>query len=158
MAPAGTDAKRRSFRAAWILALSLLACAGPRLLPYGQVASGTDYAVFYRTEGEHQFLFLCRMPERRLIALEIDERPQHEEGGAEDEEAAEIVHHLPVYRLKGKIQYLELARLPESRSHLLGLARQARAVVQGVELSSRPGAPQGSWLAVDASALPSAQP
>jgi hypothetical protein len=156
MAQAGTDPKRRPSRAAWILALSLLACAGPRLLPYGQVASGTDYAVFYRLEGEHQFLFLCRMPERRLVAVEID--PRKEEAGPEGDESAEVVHHLPIHRLKGKIQYLELTRLPESRAHLLELAQQDRAVVQGVALSSRPGVPQGSWLAVDASALPPAQP
>jgi len=159
MAQAGIE--RRAHRAliwgaAWAAPV-LLAAATPRPLPFDQVAPGTDYAVFYRVEDERQFLFVCKMPERRLIALEIDRKDDHDGGAEAEEEAGEIVHHLPIARLKGRIQYLACEALPDSRRHLLRLTRGSQGVFKGVPLT-RTGAFPESWLGVDASLLPSVRP
>jgi hypothetical protein len=160
MARAGTEGRacRRAllWGAAWAAPV-LLAAATPRPLPFDQVAPGTDYAVFYRVEDERQFLFVCKMPERRLVALEID-RKEGRDGGVEaEEEAGEIVHHLPIARLKGRIQYLACQALPDSRRHLLRLAHGSQAVFEGVPLT-RTGTFPESWLGVDASLLPAVLP
>jgi hypothetical protein len=123
------------------LAALVLRAAAPGL-PFDRVAPGTTHVVFYRVEAGYQFLFVYRMPERRLVALEVDRRETAE---AEGEEAGEVVHHLPVSRLEGRIQYLQADRLPVPRSQLLALRRQRSAVFQGVRLEAT-GATPDRWV------------
>ena len=121
-----------------------LQAGAPGGLPFDHVAPGTTHVVFYRIEGEHQFLFVYRMPERRLEALEVDRRaPDPEaEGG---EEAGEIVHHLPLSRLGGRILFLAADHLPAPRRQLLELIRTRHPVFQGVALEAA-GSTARHWL------------
>ncbi|WP_306524112.1 hypothetical protein [Dokdonella sp.] len=125
------------------LAAAILAAGPAAGLPFDRVAPGTDHVVFYRVEGDHQFLFVYRMPGRMLQALEIDRRER--DGDEDGEEAAEVVHHLPISRLAGRIQYLEVDRLPGSRRALLALTRKRAAVVEGVRLEATGSTPD-HWL------------
>lgn len=114
-------------------------------LPFDQVAPGTVHVVFYRIEGEHQFLFVYRMPERRLVALEIDRR-EADPDGTDAEEAGELVHHLPIARLAGRIQYLPADRLPVPRRDLLRFLGRTRVRFQGVTLAAPGASKPGQWL------------
>lgn len=127
--------RRLAFLGTALLGPALLAAA-PRPLPFARVDPAASYVVFYRIEDGWQFVFACAMPDRRLVALEIDRREEgqgaHEED-ADAEEAGEVVHHLPVSRLRGQIQYLALDRLPLPRTRLLA-CRTPHTVVLGAEL------------------------
>ncbi len=117
--------------AAWLLAFAATAAPAGKPaeldLPYGRVAPTTRHAVFYRVEGGHQFLFVVRLPERRLVAVEIDRREGTDEDGEE-----EVIHRLPVARLDGGIQYLPLEHLPLPRRRLLGwMGRRTLALPEG---------------------------
>lgn len=124
---------------------ALVLRAGPAAgLPFDRVAPGTTHVVFYRVEGDRQFLFVYRLPGRRLVALEVDRR---EAGEADEagEAASEVVHRLPLSRLEGRIQFLPLERLPVPRAQLLRLVRSPRGMFDGVRLEA-PGALADHWL------------
>jgi hypothetical protein len=100
--------------------------------------------VFYRVEDDHQFLFVYRMPERHLEALEID-RLEGDDRDGEEGEAGEVIHHLPVSRLDGRIQYLEAPHLPLPRRVLLALPAQRHVRVLGVILEAAGSSPD-DWV------------
>ena len=139
-------------RGAALVAASLAAAAStphdwkPEL-PFSQVAPGTAYIVFYRIAAERQFLFVYHLPEKRLVAFEVDRREAEGEDEQGGEEATEVVHHLPIARYAGTIQYLALPRLPESAKALLRLTRQKQLVIGEDRLEARP-ALSGSYLAL----------
>jgi hypothetical protein len=132
---------------------ALLLQAGPAVgLPFDRVAPGTAHVVFYRVEGDHQFLFVYRMPERRLVALEVDRRP---DGPEEDgEEAVEVVHRLPLSRLTGSLQFLPAEGLPVPRRDLLRLTARNRVCFQGVILEAQGSTPD-RWLGLAGELRPS---
>lgn len=117
-------------------------------IPFDQVEVGTSYVIFYRIEGRHQFLFVYHMPEKRLVALEIDQREDDPSSEPGSEEAGEVVHHLPISKLSGRIQYLGLARLPVSRPQLLKLTGHKKVVFQGILLEASE-ASKDHWLGLN---------
>lgn len=126
------------------MGLAALTLQGAPGLPFAQVAPGTAHVVFYRIEGDHQFLFVYGMPGRRLLALEIDRRGA-EGDEPEGDEAGEIVHHLPLSHLSGRIQFLPVDRLPVPRGQLMKMLGMTRAVFQGVTLDAA-GSTRDRWL------------
>ena len=116
-------------------------------LPFEQVAPATAYIVFYRIAAERQFLFVYHLPEKRLVAFEVDKREMEAEGDQGGEEASEVVHHLPIARYAGTIQYLALPRLPESANDLIRLTRQKHLVIGADRLEAQ-AAPAGGYLAL----------
>ena len=131
-----------------ILLGTAVMAGAPGPLPFARVAPTASYAVFYRMEAGWQFVFACSMPDRRLVAVEMDRLPEAPDGdeGEDGEEAGEVVHHLPISRFKGEIQYLPLSRLPLTRARLLG-ARRPQVRLLGADLrSSSPD--RDHWLAL----------
>ena len=116
-------------------------------LPFPQVAPGTAYIVFYRIAAERQFLFVYHLPEKRLVAFEVDRRDAEGEDEQAGEEASEVVHHLPIARYAGTIQYLALPRLPESAHDLIRLTRLKHLVIGADRLEAQ-AAPGGGYLAL----------
>ena len=116
-------------------------------LPFQQVVPGTAYIVFYRIAAERQFLFVYHLPEKRLVAFEVDRREAERDGEEGGEEASEVVHHLPIARYAGTIQYLALPRLPEPAHDLVRLTRRKHLVIGADRLEAQ-AAPGGGYLAV----------
>lgn len=148
---AGTRLWRGSIRAAAVVlsAGALQAAPAGKPLPFDRVSATASYVVFYRLEDEHQFLFVYEMPAKRLVALEIDRKEEEDAApGADEEEASEIVHHLPVSKFKGEIQYLALDQLPAARRELLRFMGKDRVVFQGSGLTAKP-ADKKHWLGLD---------
>ena len=96
-----------------------------RRLPFSRLAPGADHVVFYRIQHQRQYLFLCEVARRRLLAMEIDLIDVDPDSDGEDERGApEVIHHLPIAKVSGQIQYLELSHLPDSSRLFHQLARQ----------------------------------
>lgn len=145
--------RRLAFLVAALLGPTLPAAA-PGSLPFARVDPGAAVAVFYRIEDGWQFVFACSMPDRRLVALEIDRREEVRDRDGDDdaEEAGEVVHHLPISKFRGQIQYIALDRLPLPRTRLLA-CRTPHTVVLGAELRAS-SLDRDHWLGLERDLAP----